>query len=82
MLYDSPQTKKRTHVGQQAAQEQGGKTVPHTFVMERGRVGRTLAQLVLDLRRVMEPHTAAKLKVDPLECSLNVCVCVCVCVCV
>ena len=34
-----------------------------TFVMERGKVGRLLSQLVLDLRHVMEPHTASKLKV-------------------
>ena len=38
-------------------------STPHTFVMERGKVGRTLSQLVLDLRKVIEPHTASKLKV-------------------
>lgn len=40
-----------------------GKPTPHTFVIERGKVGRTLSQLVLDVRKVMEPHTASKLKV-------------------
>ncbi|CAI8048865.1 Suppressor of SWI4 1 homolog [Geodia barretti] len=53
-------TKKRSHVVQEGQEE---KPTPNTFVMERGRVGRTLGQLVRDLRRVMEPHTASKLKV-------------------
>lgn len=38
--------------------------VPKTFVMERGKVGSTLSQLVLDLRQVMRPYTASKLKVS------------------
>ena len=33
--------------------------------MERGKVGRVLSQLVLDLRHIMEPYTASKLKVLP-----------------
>ena len=56
----SLQSKKRTHVMREAPES---KPTPHTFVMERGRVGRTLSQLVLDLRRAMEPNTASKLKV-------------------
>ena len=55
------QRKKQTHVTAEGAVEE--KAAPATFVMERGRVGRTLSQLVLDLRRVMEPHTASRLKV-------------------
>ena len=43
-----------------------GTKVPQTFVMERGKVGKTLAQLVLDFRKVMEPYTASKLKVSIL----------------
>ena len=54
------QSKKRSHVEAEGSDD---KPVPSTFVMERGKVGRTLGQLVLDLRRVMEPHTASKLKV-------------------
>ena len=38
-------------------------SVPRTFVMERGKIGTTLNQLVLDLRQVMEPYTASRLKV-------------------
>ncbi|XP_059588201.1 suppressor of SWI4 1 homolog isoform X2 [Alligator mississippiensis] len=37
--------------------------VPHSFVFHRGRVGRSLRQLVLDVRRAMEPYTARALKV-------------------
>jgi ribosome biogenesis protein SSF1/2 len=36
---------------------------PRTFVMERGSVGRILHELMTDLRQVMEPYTASKLKV-------------------
>ena len=44
-----------------------GKRIPKAFVIERGRVGHVLSQLVLDIRHLMEPHTASKLKVtcDP-----------------
>lgn len=41
----------------------GQRGVAKTFVMERGKVGRLLSQLVLDIRHIMEPHTASKLKV-------------------
>ena len=34
--------------------------------MERGKVGSLLTQLVLDLRRVMEPFTASQLKVEKI----------------
>ena len=44
--------------------ESDGQSVPKTFVMERGKVGSVLNQLVLDLRQVMEPYTASKLKVS------------------
>ena len=36
---------------------------PHTFVINRGRVGKTVRELMMDIRRVMEPFTASKLKV-------------------
>uniref|UniRef100_H2YX33 Brix domain-containing protein n=1 Tax=Ciona savignyi TaxID=51511 RepID=H2YX33_CIOSA len=36
---------------------------PHTFVFPRGHVGSNVQQLVTDMRRVMEPFTASKLKV-------------------
>lgn len=36
---------------------------PHSFVFARGRAGRGVRQLSLDLRRVMEPLTATRLQV-------------------
>lgn len=36
---------------------------PHSFVFARGRAGRSVRQLSLDLRRVMEPLTATRLQV-------------------
>ncbi|EQB77638.1 Suppressor of SWI4 1-like protein [Camelus ferus] len=35
---------------------------PHSFVFARGRAGRSVQQLSLDLRRVMEPLTASRLQ--------------------
>jgi len=58
------QRKKRTHV----PQEEVSSKVPRSFVMERGAVGKAVGQLVLDMRQVMEPHTASKLKV---ACGLH-----------
>ncbi|KAM9394543.1 suppressor of SWI4 1 homolog [Pholidichthys leucotaenia] len=43
--------------------EESYSTVPHTFVFNRGQVGKNVGQLVLDVRRVMEPYTAVSLKV-------------------
>ncbi|XP_051988576.1 suppressor of SWI4 1 homolog [Xyrauchen texanus] len=37
--------------------------VPHTFVFHRGQIGKNVGQLVMDMRRVMEPFTANTLKV-------------------
>ncbi|XP_029440401.1 uncharacterized protein LOC115080399 [Rhinatrema bivittatum] len=45
------------------AQEEFG-SVPHSFVFHRGQVGKTVQQLVLNMRRVMEPYTATTLKVQ------------------
>ena len=45
-------------------QEDVSSKVPRSFVMERGAVGKAVSQLVVDMRQVMEPHTASKLKVS------------------
>ncbi|KAM4675341.1 suppressor of SWI4 1 homolog [Discoglossus pictus] len=37
--------------------------VPHSFVFQRGQIGKNVQQLILDVRRAMEPFTAASLKV-------------------
>ncbi|XP_061557187.1 suppressor of SWI4 1 homolog [Phycodurus eques] len=39
------------------------RSVPHSFVFHRGQVGKNVAQLITDVRRVMEPYTAEHLKV-------------------
>uniref|UniRef100_A0A8C5M501 Peter pan homolog n=1 Tax=Leptobrachium leishanense TaxID=445787 RepID=A0A8C5M501_9ANUR len=36
--------------------------VPHSFVFNRGQVGKNVQQLILDLRQAMEPFTATSLK--------------------
>ncbi|TRY83751.1 hypothetical protein DNTS_003964, partial [Danionella cerebrum] len=46
----------------QVAEETYG-NVPHSFVFHRGQIGKCVGQLVLDMRRVMEPFTARSLKV-------------------
>ncbi|KAF3700032.1 Suppressor of SWI4 1 -like protein [Channa argus] len=38
-------------------------SVPHSFVFHRGQVGKNVGELILDMRRVMEPYTAESLKV-------------------
>jgi len=38
-------------------------SVPHSFVFHRGQIGKNVAQLIADVRRVMEPYTAESLKV-------------------
>ena len=42
--------------------------VPHSFVMHRGEVGKSVLKLEVDIRRVMEPYTATKLKVNKHMC--------------
>ena len=39
------------------------KKAPHTFIIHRGQVGKSVKELEMNLRRVMEPFTASKLKV-------------------
>ncbi|XP_067416736.1 suppressor of SWI4 1 homolog [Emydura macquarii macquarii] len=55
--------KRARAAAQQRAQERFS-AAPHCFVLHRGRAGRALQQLVLDVRRVMEPFTASALQVQ------------------
>lgn len=43
--------------------------MPHSFVMHRGDVGKSVLQLEIDIRHVMEPYTATKLKVTWIPCK-------------
>lgn len=58
--------KNRTHLkggaasGAPSADTSG---VPKSFVIKHGQVGSSLSQLVRDIRKVMEPNTASRLKV-------------------
>ncbi|KAF7295278.1 hypothetical protein MIND_01066900 [Mycena indigotica] len=53
--------KNRTHL-KGAAAPTAPDGVPKSFIIKHGQVGHSLAQLVRDLRKVMEPNTASRLK--------------------
>ncbi|KAK0448297.1 Brix domain-containing protein [Desarmillaria tabescens] len=55
--------KNKTHlkgVTTESASSQAG--VPKSFVIKHGQVGASIAQLVRDIRKVMEPNTASRLR--------------------
>ena len=52
------------------AREEEYKHAPHSFVFHRGHVGKAIRQLVADMRRVMEPYTASRLRVGHSLLSL------------
>ncbi|NXY91654.1 SSF1 protein, partial [Alcedo cyanopectus] len=54
--------KKERAASQLQAQQEFSST-PHSFVLQRGRGGRSLRLLVADVRRLMEPYTARALQV-------------------
>ena len=51
--------KTRTHV----KEDTKASNVPKSIIIKHGQVGHSIAQLVRDLRKVMEPNTASRLKV-------------------
>ncbi|KAF9052711.1 Brix domain-containing protein [Panaeolus papilionaceus] len=53
--------KTRTHLKDPNAQESKN-NVPKSFIIKHGQVGSSLTQLVRDMRKVMEPNTASRLK--------------------
>ncbi|XP_051244076.1 suppressor of SWI4 1 homolog [Dicentrarchus labrax] len=54
--------KKSRATANHVAEETYG-AVPHSFVFHRGQIGKNVGQLILDVRRVMEPFTAESLKI-------------------
>ena len=54
--------KNRTHLKGAGAISQTD-NVPKSFIIKHGQVGSSLSQLVRDLRKVMEPNTATRLRV-------------------
>jgi ribosome biogenesis protein SSF1/2 len=55
--------KNRTHLKGQVQREEVASGVPKSFIIKHGQVGASINQLVRDMRKVMEPHTASRLKV-------------------
>ncbi|XP_029644080.1 suppressor of SWI4 1 homolog [Octopus sinensis] len=53
----------RAHKATQKEEDSDLKKAPHSFVIKSGNVGKYVQQLVKDVRKVMEPYTASKLKV-------------------
>ena len=69
LIYFSQGKKGRSAKNAQANQPLDGKEdlylkAPHSFVFHRGHVGKTVKELVLDVRKLMEPYTASSLKVN------------------
>ncbi|KAK7693304.1 hypothetical protein QCA50_002871 [Cerrena zonata] len=55
--------KNRTHLkGGAASDPRAVEGVPKSFIIKHGQVGHSLAQLVRDMRKVMEPNTASRLR--------------------
>ena len=61
--FSSQKSKSKAQVGKEEAESSN---LPKTFVMHRGDVGKSIIQLEMDVRHVMEPHTAIHLKVNML----------------
>jgi ribosome biogenesis protein SSF1/2 len=55
--------KNRTHLKGANAPDTRPDGVPKSFIIKHGQVGSSLTQLVRDMRKVMEPNTASRLKV-------------------
>lgn len=56
--------KTRTHLKDSNANAETSSTgTPKSFIIKHGQVGSSLTQLVRDMRKVMEPNTASRLKV-------------------
>jgi len=55
--------KSRTHKKVEEGENPNAAKVPKTFVMRSGEVGHSVMGLVGDIRRLMEPNTATKLRV-------------------
>ncbi|KAF6727734.1 Suppressor of SWI4 1-like [Oryzias melastigma] len=54
---------KKARVEADHVAEEAYTTVPHSFVFNRGQVGKNVGQLIQDMRTVMQPYTAESLKV-------------------
>lgn len=55
--------KNRTHLKGTPSSVTSSANAPKSFVIKHGHVGTSLTQLTRDIRKVMEPNTASRLKV-------------------
>ena len=62
--------KNRTHLKSVEKNEETSGGVPKSIIIKHGQVGSSLAQLVRDMRKVMEPNTASRLKVSTIRLSI------------
>lgn len=62
LAFQSKNQKKSRATANHVAEETFG-SVPHSFVFNRGQVGKNVGQLIRDMRKVMMPYTAESLKV-------------------
>ncbi|CAG8506515.1 5183_t:CDS:2 [Diversispora eburnea] len=54
--------KRRTHIPAEESVDPNAPPAPKSFVFKSGKVGKSVSRLVKDMRKVMEPQTAIKLK--------------------
>ncbi|KAF9072958.1 Brix domain-containing protein [Rhodocollybia butyracea] len=54
--------KNRTHLKGDVAKDENTASGPKSFIIKHGQVGSSVSQLVRDMRKVMEPNTASRLK--------------------
>lgn len=61
--------KNRTHLKDNSlpSATTAGDGSPKSFIIKHGQAGSSLTQLVRDVRKVMEPNTASRLKVSPMH---------------
>jgi len=64
--------KNRTHLKGGAAQESTQNGVPKSFIIKHGQVGSSVSQLVRDMRKVLEPNTASRLKVCSFQYFITI----------
>lgn len=55
--------KTRTHLKGETQKDTTDASAPKSFIIKHGQVGSSVSRLVRDLRKVMEPNTASRLKV-------------------
>jgi ribosome biogenesis protein SSF1/2 len=60
--YGGKRKKRRTHKAEDESNSGISQAVPQSLVFRQGKVAKPVAQLVMDLRKVMEPYTGTKLQ--------------------